>query len=142
MKKIIKTKAAILILLGFISFSANSQKIALFNTNFETPIIYTDSVTVHQVTNGLFPVNTNDFDTLYANLDFINRMLKKRQRSKMKSFELHAGATLITVERVPFSNGDRYIIQATTHIGEVNSHLTQIAAIQTQMPIVAGFHFF
>lgn len=126
MKKLIKTKTAIFILLYFVCFSAKSQKIALLNTNFEIPIIYTDSVTVHQVTNGLFPVSTNDFDTLYANLDFINKMLKKRQRSKMKSFELHAGATLITVERVPFSNGDRYIIQATTHISEVNSHLTLV----------------
>jgi len=124
MKKLIKTKTAIFILSFFVSFIAQSQKVALFNTGFKTPIIYTDSVTVQQVANGLFPVSTNDFDTLYANLDFINKILKKRQRSKMKSFELHAGATLITVERVPFSNGDRYIIQASTHIDEVNSNLT------------------
>lgn len=111
-----------------ISNSVSAQKIALFNTGFKSPIIYTDSVTVQQVTNGLFPVSINDFDTLYPNLDYINKMLKKRQRSKMESFELHSGLTVISVKRVPFSNGDRYIINARTRIGEVSSnlHLTEI----------------
>ncbi|MGN6533157.1 MAG: hypothetical protein ACTHK0_15550 [Ginsengibacter sp.] len=116
-----------IILLLLIPVCVKAQKVALLNTGFKTPIIYTDSVTVQQAT-SLFPVSTNDFDSLYANLDFINKMLKKRQRSKMKSFELHSGATIIKVSRVPFSNGDRYIIIANTNIGEVNSnlHLTDI----------------
>ncbi|MGN6194909.1 MAG: hypothetical protein ACTHOB_08220 [Ginsengibacter sp.] len=116
-------KVIIVLLFFIVPFSARSQKIALLNTAFQSPIIYTDSVTVQQVTNGLFPVNVNDFDTLYANLDFINQMLEKRQRSKMKSFELHSGATIITISRVPFSNGDRYIIKAKTEVGEVTSSL-------------------
>lgn len=93
--------------------NANGQKIALLNTDFKSPIIYTDSVTLEQV-KTLFPVSINDFDTLYANLDYLNKMIKIRQRSKMQSFELHAGNIVIKVSRVPFSNGDRYIMEAVS----------------------------
>ena len=48
-------------------------------------------------------------------------MLKKVQRSKMKSFELHLGSTIISIKRVPFSNGDRYLSVAKTKIGEMES---------------------
>ena len=110
-----------LLILLFVSSSVSAQKVALLNTDFKSPIIYTDSVTVQQSKSGLFPVGINDFDTLYANLDYINKMLSTRQRSKMKSFELRAGNTVIKLARVPFSNGDRYLIKATTTQGEINS---------------------
>lgn len=87
------------------------QKIALLNTDLKSPIIYTDSVTAQQATK-LFPVDVNSFDTLYANLDYLNKMISVRQRSKMQSFELHSGNVVIKVSRVPFSNGDRYIMKA------------------------------
>jgi hypothetical protein len=47
----------------------------------------------------------------------------------MKSFELHSGRTIIKIARVPFSNGDHYIIEAGTNIGELKSnlHLTDIS---------------
>ena len=112
----------ILIILLVVSGGAKGQKIALLNTDFKSPIIYTDSVTVQQSTSGLFPVGINDFDTLYANLEYIKNMLSVRQRAKMKSFELHAGQTVIKVSRVPFSNGDRYLIRASTKAGEVRSN--------------------
>lgn len=97
------------------------QKIALINTSFKQPIIYTDSLTVEQISSGLFPVSAENFDTLYANLDYIHSMLKKLQRSKMKSFELQSGSTTITIQRVPFSNGDRYISVAKTKINELEA---------------------
>lgn len=100
-----------------------AQKIALLNDDFKSPIIYTDSVTVQQTVSGLFPVSINDFDTLYANLEYIKNMLSKIQRSKMKSFELHAGQTKIKISRVPYSNGDRYFIVATTITDEITSNL-------------------
>lgn len=114
----------ILFLLLLIPTLTNAQKVALLNTDFKSPIIYTDSVTVQQTISGLFPVGINDFDTLYANLNYIKNMLAIRQRSKMKSFELHAGQTLIKVSRVPFSNGDRYMIRATSKMGEILSNYT------------------
>lgn len=113
-----------LIAVLFASVSANGQKIALLNTDFKSPIIYTDSVTVEQLKSGLFPVSIKDFDTLYANLDYLNKMLSVRQRSKMKSFELRAGGTVIDIKRVPFSNGDRYLIKANTDYNELNSNYT------------------
>jgi hypothetical protein len=113
----------ILFLLFLLPTLTHAQKVALLNTNFKSPIIYTDSVTVQQTVSGLFPVGINDFDTLYADLDYINKMLSIRQRSKMKSFELHAGQTVIKISRVPFSNGDRYLIKAATNNGELQSNL-------------------
>ena len=100
-----------------------AQKIALLNTDFKSPIIYTDSVTVHQTVTGLFPVSINDFDTLYANLEYIKKMLSIRQRSKMKSFELRAGQTKIEISRVPAANGDKYFILATTFVDDIQSNL-------------------
>ena len=108
------------ILFPFLTFA---QKIALLDTDFKSPIIYTDSVTVHQTVSGLFPVSVNDFDTLYANLEYIKKMLTIRQRSKMKSFELHAGKTKIEVSRVPAANGDKYFILATTFVDDIQSNL-------------------
>ena len=100
-----------------------AQKIALLNTDFKSPIIYTDSVTVHQTVSGLFPVSINDFDTLYANLEYIKKMLSIRQRSKMESFELRAGQTKIEISRVPAANGDKYFILATTFVDDIQSNL-------------------
>lgn len=114
----------ILFLLFLLPTLTHAQKVALLNTDFKSAIIYTDSVTVQQTVSGLFPVSINDFDTLYANLNYIKGMLSIRQRSKMKSFELHAGQTIIKVSRVPFSNGDRYMIKATSKIGEIMSNYT------------------
>jgi hypothetical protein len=100
---------------------AISQKIALFDTKFTQPIIFTDSVTLEQITKGYFPVEVNNFDTLYANLNYIKNMLSKRQRAKMKSFELRAGNTILTISRVPFAYGDRYSTIAKTKIKELES---------------------
>lgn len=118
-----KMKNTLLILCFIFPLSMCAQKITLLNTDFKSPIIYTDSVTVQQTTTGLFPVSINDFDTLYANLDYLKKMLEIRQRAKMESFELHAGLTIIKIIRTPFSNGDRYVMKATTNIGELQSNL-------------------
>jgi hypothetical protein len=103
-----------------ISNSCFGQKIALLNRDFKQPILYTDSVTVQQLS-LLFPVSSKDFDTLYANLNYIHAMLKIRRRAKMKSFELRSGSTIIRISRVPLAYGDRYLVIAKTNIGEVES---------------------
>jgi len=109
-----------IVLLTFLIAPAYSQKIALLDIKFSQPIIYTDSVTVEQTTK-YFPVNVNDFDSLYADLNFIKNILQKRQRSKMKSFELHAGNSSITIKRVPFAYGDRYKTILNTHLNEIET---------------------
>jgi hypothetical protein len=111
-------KVLLLLLLPMIT---SGQKIALINRDFKQPIIYTDSITVQQISSGLFPVSVENFDTLYANLTYIHSMLEVRQRSKMKSFELHSGSTIIAVKSVPFAYGDRYLSIAKTKIGEIES---------------------
>ena len=67
-------------------------------------------------------MGVDDFDTLYSNLEYINKMLSVRQRAKMRSFELRSGATTLKISRVPRANGDRYLIRATSKIGEVESN--------------------
>lgn len=120
----------ILTLFLIVPFGLSAQKIALLNTDLKSPIVYTDSVTVEQA-GHLFPVNTKDFDTLYANLDYLNKMISVRQRSKMKSFELHAGNVVIKTSRVSFSNGDRYIIKAMSFENNIQSVLTISDAAQS-----------
>lgn len=115
-------KKLFLILSLIIATNGWAQKVALFDTKFIQPIIFTDSVTVEQTTKGYFPVGIDNFDTLYANLNYIKNMLSKRQRAKMKSFELRAGNTTLTVSRVPFAYGDRYSTIAKTKIKELESN--------------------
>jgi hypothetical protein len=87
---------------------------------FIKPILYTDSVTVEQ-TRDYFPISIENFDTIYASLNYLKTMLKVRQRAKMKSFDFKAGSTTIETKRVPFAYGDRYRITAVTKINEVES---------------------
>ena len=114
-------KNIILICSIFITSNVIGQKIALFDTKLNQPILFTDSITVEQTTKGYFPVGVDNFDTLYANLNYIKTMLSKRQRAKMQSFELRAGNTIIIVKRVPFAYGDRYTTIAKTKIKELES---------------------
>jgi hypothetical protein len=85
-----------------------SQRFALIDKNLKVPILYTDSVTVEQAKKGFFPIENKSVDTLVANIVYLNNILKVRQRSKMKSFELRSSNVVIKTQRVPYSYGDRY----------------------------------
>ena len=106
------------------SFWSFGQKIALLDKARKQPILFTDSLTVEQVKKTYFPVGTKDFDTLYANLTYLEEVLSKRQRAKMEAFELRAGYTKIQVDRIPMAYGDRYRILFNTSVNEVKSLYT------------------
>lgn len=108
----------IVCLLALESFS---QKIALLSKDFKQPIIYTDSLTAEQLGN-YFPVEVKNFDTLYASLITLSKMLEERQRSKMESFEFRAGSTTLKTSRVPKAYGDAFSVIAITRIDEIESH--------------------
>ena len=88
-------KLSLLLFSIFFTLNLKAQKVALLSSDFKQPIIYTDSVTVEQISSGYFAVSTNNFDTLYANLKYLKEILEVRQRAKMQSFELRAGTTII-----------------------------------------------
>ena len=117
-------KVLTFIALFIFHYSANAQKVALLDKSLKKPIIYTDSVTVEQVSKGYIPVEVKNIDSLYANLNYLMDMLNVRQRSKMQSFELRAGGTTIFIVRVPYAYGDRYNITMKSKIGEVESNST------------------
>ena len=73
----------ILIVLPQTSFT---QRVALLNLNFQSPILYTDSVTIEQVSSGYFPIEEVSIDTFLANLKYIKTILGVRQRAKMEYF--------------------------------------------------------
>ena len=114
-----------LLLLTFIlcSTCAKSQKIALLHKDFKQPIIFTDSLTVQQISSGYFALEINAVDTFYASLKYLKEMIDVRQRAKMQSFQFKSLNTTIYTERVPFSYGDRYTVNAKTKIGELTSSL-------------------
>ena len=116
---------AVFILIGLANFTYG-QKIALLSSNHKTPILYTDSITVNQIKQGYFPVSSENFDTLYANLTFLSNMMSERQRSKMQSFSLKAGNTVIEIARLPFAYGDRYTAVAITKIGNTTAKMDLI----------------
>ncbi|MGE5108180.1 MAG: hypothetical protein ACM3H8_11590, partial [Sphingobacteriales bacterium] len=56
-----------MILFSSVSESVYSQRVALLNLNFKSPILYTDSLTVEQVNSGYFPVEEASIHTFLAN---------------------------------------------------------------------------
>jgi len=102
-------------------FNAFAQKVALIDNDFKKPILFTDSVTVTQVSNNYFPVRVTDVDSLLANLNYLKSELNTIQRSKFKSFKLRAGETYITITTVPHAYGDSYDILMTTSLNNVNA---------------------
>lgn len=110
----------LILLLLLSSLSATSQRIALLSKDLKQPIIYTDSLTAEQVIDR-FPVEISAFDTLHASLVYLRDMLKERQRSKMKSFELRSASTSIYTTSIPHAYGDHFEVIAKTKIGEVSS---------------------
>lgn len=105
---------------------ACAQKYALIDKHLRMPIIYTDSVTVEQVSKGWFPVENKSIDTLIANIKYLKEILSERQRAKMKSFDLHSSNLLINTSRVPYAYGDRYNSVAHSDCGQVKAELTII----------------
>lgn len=103
-----------------ISFTCFSQRYALLSKDFKQPITYTDSVTVEQV-NGFFPVEAAKLDSFSASLIFTSDLLNKRQRSKMTSFDMLAGNTIISTSRAPMAYGDRFNVLAKTNAGHIKA---------------------
>lgn len=73
----------LLILISAMCNSSFGQKIALIDTKFKNPILFTDSVSVNQVSNAFLPIRVDEFDTLNAHLEFIKKVLSEPKRSKM-----------------------------------------------------------
>jgi len=66
----------LVIILVFTTSAASCQKIALLDKDFKKPILYTDSLTLEQVTSNLIAIPVNSFDTLYSNLKAVKELLK------------------------------------------------------------------
>ena len=111
----------LLILISAMCNSSFGQKIALIDTKFKTPILFTDSVSVNQVSNALLPIRVDEFDTLNAHLEFIKKVLSEPKRSKMQSFDLKTQTISISVSRIPMAYADRYIIIMQTLNNGINA---------------------
>ena len=103
------------------SCSMYSQQIALLDKSLKTPILYTDSLTIEQVSSGRFAVNINDLDTLIASLSYLQQQLLDRTRSKLEFWEFRSGRTTVTTTRVPKAYGDQYEILAVSKFDEISS---------------------
>ena len=116
-----------LLLISFVCISsiAYSQKIALLDMDFKRPILYTDSLTLEQATSNYFPLQVNAFDTFYTNLKTVKDLLSnKLQRAKMKSFELHSGASIIKLTGVSHAYGDSYNVEVLFKADDVATSYT------------------
>lgn len=107
----------------FISLTGFGQKIALLDAEFKKPILYTDSVTLDQISGKLIPIQANTFDTVSTHLKYIRDLVSnKLQRAKMKSFELRSGLTTIKVTAVKHAYGDSYDIDFVTKADNIISN--------------------
>ena len=114
-------KAVWTILSILYSFNVSAQKFALIDRDFKKPIIFTDSVTINQVSKGYFPINVKDFDSLFANIIYLIDELKNIQRAKFKSYKIKSGSTTIQITTVPHAYGDAYNILLITSVNNLNA---------------------
>ncbi len=117
-------KNNLIFIMLLLTFSSFGQKIALLSENFKRPILYTDSVSVEQVSNGYFAVNVKDFDTLIGSLNYLKNALIGLSRSKMKSWEFRAGNTTLEITSEPFAYGDKYNVVAISSFNDVKTFFT------------------
>ncbi len=104
-----------------VCLNSNAQKFALIDRDYKKPILFTDSVTISQVSSNYFPVRVNDLDSLIANLEYLKTQLNSVQRSKFKSYKLRSGSSIILVTAVKHAYGDAYDILLTTATGYLNA---------------------
>lgn len=116
-------RIVILGILIFLCYTSHGQKIALLSKDFKSPILYTDSLTVEQVSSGRFAVAVSDLDTLIGSLTYLRNLLQELTRSKLQSWEFRSGRTSIQVNRIPLAYGDRYAILAVSKFDEISSTL-------------------
>lgn len=122
-------KAILTTLFIFISALSFSQKYALIDRDFKKPILFTDSVTINQVSNNYFPIKVTDLDSLVANLEYIQKQLGNIQRSKFKSYRLQSGTTNTKVSTVPHAYGDAYDITLLTNANNVNAEYLLVSNV-------------
>ncbi len=117
---------SLLLSVFFFIFTFGQSKFALIDKEYKIPILFTDSVSVEQISKGFFPVENKNIDTLIANIQYLISMLTVRQRAKMESFELRASNTIFKTTRVPFAYGDRYNTMLESVVGELTGKLLLI----------------
>jgi hypothetical protein len=115
-------KLIIFIITVVFTISSNAQKIALIKTDFSSPIVYTDSLTVNQLSQNYIPLETNSFDSINSILLYLKKMLESDERAKMKSFELKSGSTIFKVNTISHAYGDSYDVDMITKINDINSN--------------------
>src|SRR4030095_4119830 len=115
-------KKCLFIAIFLVGYDGYGQKIALLSHDLKTPILYTDSVTMEQISSGRFAFAVNNIDTLVGSLAYLRTLLRKEiTRSKIESWEFRAGNTVIKTHRIPRAYGDAYSIVATSTFDEVTS---------------------
>jgi hypothetical protein len=116
-------KTVFIFLLLFVSTCAFSQKFALLDPELKKPILYTDSITLEQVSQKFIPFQVSSFDTIYSHLKYLTGVLSEDvKRSKMKSFELRSGLTVIKLTSVSHAYGDSYDIDFITKANNITSN--------------------
>ena len=111
-----------ILLFSLISNFVFAQKIALIKSDFSSPIVYTDSLTVNQISQNYIPIETNCFDSINSILLYLEKMLESDKRAKMKSFELKSGSTIFKVTTISHAYGDSYDVDIVTKINDINSN--------------------
>ena len=114
-------KRSFTIIFFLFSVSVIAQKQALIDRSFKNPILFTDSVTISQVSSNYFPVAVKDLDSLVANLSYLKGTLTSLQRAKFKSYKLKCGNTEINIKTVPHAYGDSYDILLLTSVNNINA---------------------
>lgn len=115
-------KKLVLSLLILQSSTCFSQRIALIDNNLKLPVLYTDSLTLTQISRGYFPIYVAAYDTLYTAIKYLQGFLSEGvHRAKMNSFELKVGQSVIKVLTVKKAYGDGYDISISTNMDNIAS---------------------
>jgi hypothetical protein len=70
-------KKCLFIAIFLVAYNGYGQKIALLSHDLKTPILYTDSVTMEQISSGRFAFAVNNIDTLVGSPRISKNPIKK-----------------------------------------------------------------
>lgn len=114
------------VFLLLISAVCFSQKYVLIDKNMALPLSYTNTVTVQNNHNNLFPVEKKLLPQFIAEVEKIGILLSDKKKPKPESIDLNIGQTRFVGLKVSLSAEERLDVVITTDCEgtKINMHLS------------------
>lgn len=106
---------------------AFSQSIALLDRKLIAPIQLTDSVSLEQIQDGLFPIYVKDIDSVVKTMEAFKSWIDSGKEMKPDSYTIPAGKSNFFAVVYPSSPQEKYNIVLNTEVTEFKTSMTLVS---------------